>query len=683
MLIKSIHAFNFRRIKEVDLAGLPPAVLIAGENDQGKTSMLDAVRFAFFGAAGVYDAAGKKVLTEDLIGAHADYAEVSLEIEAEAAEIEIKRRIGTSPRFDVVIAGEAVPGTADAKAAAMFNKLATTPAAAAAVTNPRALLSGGDFDSMLADFTGARKVDPADLMRYAGEAAEWLTGFICTTEPRLQGKPAAEVLGRANLEGVGKDAYAERTAANKIAAELTRQLEARGPAPENPVATNGAKIGIDSLPTVESRLETLRAKAQQIQGQLLAAGNLIDDGETEKEIAAHAEAVAAQRATIHGVRNELNTLEAAAPPDAPPQALIERAEAISRDLEAASAEMGRLKAKTEKNAADLIALEAESAALTASYADGKCACGFVLTKAQLKTAADNIAAKRAGIDTAINGIVGTLEKDRAKLADLSEGVSALETELGGISKEIAAARAAYDAANKGIQSRRASLRDTLLVAERDYEHLIKAHEAAQARLQRFAAAVDIDALKAEAAETAAAIERGAAIRAALIILKDRADLEARIEAQRILQSRLDWAVKAFYHGDYFAQRAEKLAAPFVDRLKAPLAAFGYAAHVQRVGKGIELLIGGMDAIAKPYRLSSKAVQTFAQIAVGMAFSSAGLALIDDVDGLDSKHRARLMDLLKAHKGGSLIVCGALGAAMEPIAPAALVWIENGKGRVIA
>jgi DNA repair exonuclease SbcCD ATPase subunit len=183
-MIVRLEVENVKRLRAVSM--MPPAglVLVAGNNTEGKTSLLDAIEMAF---------AGKRADPPEVIHRGQDHAHVVVETD----DLVVKRRWW---REEDPETGQSVVKTA----------LLVTDREGVKKATPQALL-----DSMYSQLT----FDPLGFMRMKGkEQVEVLKKLLNLDFTELE-KEAAQV-------------YAERTVANRRVSDLEAQIKALPPIPD-------------------------------------------------------------------------------------------------------------------------------------------------------------------------------------------------------------------------------------------------------------------------------------------------------------------------------------------------------------------------------------------------------------------------------------------------------------------
>lgn len=260
-MITSIHVTNFRGLREARLDNLPPSVLALGLNGQGKTSLLDAVRFVLTGV--VYGQDEKRLRVPDLIGPHAREAYVALGLgglDSLTLECRINSK-GSTLRAVNADGAEVFAGSPDEVRRALCRRLGIDPKHLHACCHPRSTLVSGDLSALLAEMAGGIELDA--LAATCGEHWEAVAAFI--EERHLPAKTPRD------LAAIGKAAYDERTAVQREAKQLAAAAAVeQGPVP---TAAGGRVLTVADLPAVEKALREMSGERDTLHREIGAASS--------------------------------------------------------------------------------------------------------------------------------------------------------------------------------------------------------------------------------------------------------------------------------------------------------------------------------------------------------------------------------------------------------------------------
>ncbi len=99
MNITRLKITNFVQVKSLDIADLTGTTILTGENGVGKTTILNALTFAF--GFPVRDARGTQVVNKDLIGPNGDSCEVKLLMEIGDRKLMLVAAVGKERTVEI------------------------------------------------------------------------------------------------------------------------------------------------------------------------------------------------------------------------------------------------------------------------------------------------------------------------------------------------------------------------------------------------------------------------------------------------------------------------------------------------------------------------------------------------------------------------------------------------------
>ncbi len=249
MQIKSLTIKNFRCITDLHLADLPNAVAIFGQNAQGKTSVIAAIRMLLTGTCQWTDKRGVGYATLIQDGAPAATIEAALDVNGQALTVSLTlHRSAKTPNEWTCIDVET--GEVYEDAAALCALAGINPRKLAVALSPERFILSQDLGDILCEQFAA-SVDPDALTAMAGEHADWLTAFARGQQQKLE---SAE-----DFQRIGQAAFTLRTAAKKQRDQAVANIEQFGfiVAPRN---AHGAVLTVADLSRIEASVARLREK---------------------------------------------------------------------------------------------------------------------------------------------------------------------------------------------------------------------------------------------------------------------------------------------------------------------------------------------------------------------------------------------------------------------------------------
>jgi len=297
MQITRIDIRNFRNIQHarLDLTG---RLILFGNNGQGKSSAMDAVRMALLGWCGHTTRAGAGF--ESLIRDGAPKAIVALTVTHADGTYTVTLTLARSGKSKRQLEIEDVTtGECWEALDAWYTRLGVDKRFAAVAMMPAAYLASKDLGDLVAE-TLCGGIDPDDVMIKAGEHSAWLAAFARLHRVTLD---SAE-----NLAQLGAAAYKWRTEVNR---ERKQQQAARAQLgdPAQPLDTEGSPLGPDDLERCAYAAESLRVKIATLEAELQAVVDAPDSGRVAKETADLEAQIPAVQAELERLTEELRIQE--------------------------------------------------------------------------------------------------------------------------------------------------------------------------------------------------------------------------------------------------------------------------------------------------------------------------------------------------------------------------------------
>ena len=626
MRITKLALGNFRGVKELQLSDLPGTVFLCGLNGAGKTSVQNAVQHALCGRC--YDQRGARIKVADLIGPHDKAAVIWLQIEHNGETYVVDCRITKSGTGIIATRNETsrISGSPDEVRAALWACWGIDPTHAECALNPRAFLLSDDLTTLLGSLGSG--VTREAIETAAGDHYSWL----------MDSYKLPETTNTETLRGIGDDAYKQRTAVN---AELksTRDAIARIGIVNVPKDGNGNPLSPKQIPGAQKLLAELRSQRDELlQERGRAAASV--DAPTDDDINLATLQLSAAKKTA----DELKSVY----------------ESACGAHEKATAE---LKSAQEKQAGISYkqSLLPKPKAARGIEGDTCPTCGTTLT--------DEL---RAEIQEKNDAADHETRQESVKLNKQNEAALADITKAREACKKAESARSEANAAlikpNAEVQELRANLA------------ALNARRAA-------VSARPVDDIDADISAIETRIESGESVVAALVRVGEISALNARLSELEETHTHLEWAISAFRDGALLNELSSGGQAEFLERANAWLADYGYALETFVDGSEIVVLMGRIGGLPVPVNFVSDGELILAQRAVAFGVGTGGIVAVDGLDRLDGYKKGGMFG---ESSDGTLLISAAWGLGSEPdlpalaaaIAPAALVWMQDGVGEAV-
>lgn len=204
MHITDLHIQNFRGIQNLAVKDMQPTVLLNGPNGSGKTTALDALRFALLGK--VRDQSGAPLKLEQLVGPWGDKAVVEFTVIHGAKRLDVCAK--TNGKDTTITSTPPLLGKINEQRAGIWTYFGLDDTTGNLALDPLALLYGND---LLGELTAGTGIAEDDLRSVFGD----------------QEDRAFEVLGQYRLRIESSDDLTAATAAlREIRTKLNRQIKA-------------------------------------------------------------------------------------------------------------------------------------------------------------------------------------------------------------------------------------------------------------------------------------------------------------------------------------------------------------------------------------------------------------------------------------------------------------------------
>lgn len=622
MKISRLQITNFIQVKSLDMKDLTGTTILTGENGVGKTTILNAIGFAF--GFDVRDARGVGIKLDELVGPNGDSAVIKLLMEVGGRNLKLTSTIAKGRYVEIEDVERKQPAFLGAKGIgatyeALYALMEADPKHIECALSPRAYLLGPDLGNILAALcSGDWSMKDVELA--AGEHWAYLG-------PQLFHNPPCT-----NLPLVGKNAFELRAEVKKSLAKVKAEIERLGDT-EQPTSRDGKPMGAEDIPKIQDALSGLQAQRDA----LLAEKARIESGATDR-------------------RPELEAAKAAINLDAA-QFDVTKADGAYAQTQATfeSANKALAHVKEAHAAANAACFQAEKKHEQRLESGNVCeCCGHAMTEDE----------KASSIQDAAH------ELYKAKQALEEINLNDAKAQFDGFEQANTEAR---------IAKQKAQAEYDRLVAEAnriDYE-LEKLGPVKESR--------SIDAVQTELESTEERIEVGTKKLNDLIAWSSKDEYAAEVEQLAKTIEHLDWAVAAFKDGEFLKSRLSGSAHVFEDACNEKLAPFGYSLSVVTKGKECSVWLRKGEREPAPITRCSKAELVLAGYAVATAFGTKSPVCIDDMDAMYSETKSKFIGQLKMRTNEApLFAAGAWTAGtvdLEPITKyltnAKVVWVEKG------
>jgi hypothetical protein len=624
MKITKLHITNFVQVASVHLDDLTGTTILTGENGVGKTTILNALTFAF--GFPVRDARGVTISNKDLIGPNGDTCEVKALMEIGDRNLKLTATVGKERSVEIIDIERKQPAFLAAKGitatyTALYEAIGVPAQHIECAMSPRAYMLGPDLGAILADLC-AGEWDMNDLQDAAGEHWIYLnTKIVGKTKP--------------DLDALGKLAFTTRTEIKKSLASTKDEL-GRLDAVECPTSRDGKPMAESHIPVIEDALKGFHAQRDALMAEKGAVGS--ETGDRRAELEAAQAKVLADLEVAETFRNK---------------AEFEYKQTQETLQSASKALTGVKEEHSKRNAVYLQAKALHEARLESGT---QCSlCGHAMTEDEKIAVIEDAAHESYKAKTAL---------DEIDLNDAKRQFDEFERTNNEAREASHKATAEYDR----------------LITERNrIEHELE--KLGKAKKQR-----SIDAIQTELESVEERIETGKQKLDMLRqwVAKQKYEAQADSLAKEI--EHLNWMVAAFRDGEFLKSRLSGKVNVFEDACNEKLAPFGYSLAVRVEGKNAEVWLQKGDLTPAPIARCSKAELVLTGYAIATAFGVNSPVCIDDMDAMFSETKSKFIAQLKQRiNDAPLFASGAWTAGavdLEPISKyltnAKVVWIGKEK-----
>jgi len=254
----------------MNLENLSPRLLVLGRNGASKTTLIDAIRFCVCGQ--VYDAEGKRIILEDLVGRDGGSAEIKIAFTHGGGTYEMFATINKrSAEFK--FQGK----RNDDARAALWALLEAEPALGEARLSSTAMLTGGGELARLLLERSQSGVDSKQFKMYCGGKYEDTMGYL-----RSAFGICDDAVTMDALQGFGESALVKRKEHNSKIKRLKDRVKDIG-IPDIPInKKTGKPFDVSILEAAQQNLAALRQTERELQYQIDHYQAAKSDPEAEK-----------------------------------------------------------------------------------------------------------------------------------------------------------------------------------------------------------------------------------------------------------------------------------------------------------------------------------------------------------------------------------------------------------------
>lgn len=600
MHITDIKITNFRGIKKLCLDDLPAVLLLIGRNGTGKTTVLDAIRFALTGV--VRDANGNALKLERLVGPHGSKGEIIIGLSDGKNELAVS--VDFTASRSVFSTEPPLPGKAAEQRLAVWKHFGLNPDHERLALDPLALLLGNDILDGLA---GNETISEEKLRFVFGDryeqAVQLLSGYQLSLETT------------SDVDRIYNTCYDLRTKVNRAVKSLQDDVDRNGAT--HPLTAQGKKITKDDIPKIHERIRVLMQKRNELDGQIINA----ESGRTVDQISSELQASMTE---LSGLKQK--PIKPFKKPEKPAVTVTE--DELKR-LQTAWHEVQ----KQHDKALDKVTTLAEQA----GYADkGVCpTCGQEIPPevlAKLEQEIEKADAVYADAETALAVARKAYDKVTVTAQQEKSAICKWEQECAMLDRDH----------EHAVQD-----------AEHGYKHEKQRLEFRIKELENEKPAGDAKALQAEREKTQRTLENEQTI---LDGWRDWSRKQADVQElakQSQTAELLSWMLGILKEPATMKALGGDQSTAFEIQMNDVLSIFGYRIRVNWDSSCIEIT---EDAVEhwRPMSEASAGELTIAQIAIADVYGSTGLSLIDRFEGVDSDHASNVWNLLRAPVGGRVI-----------------------------
>jgi len=637
MFLRKVRIQNFCGIERLEVNFRSRASIITGFNRQGKSTLLNAIRYAFFGEC--YDEEGIKQKQDELVGRWDSSALIYIEFERDGNAYRYTVGLGSGgAQCDLHGPNNAQKSFSPSNAGRFFSDMFGFDLQHARIAAFSNEIVKGDVTAFIADFVST--VSPEDVNKFAGENWEKLDLWCAYHEVPVT-----------SVATIGAKAREFRTITNREKDKAKVRIEEIGTCIA-PTSKDGSRILThEDRPAIETAIAKLDAQLAELNQELGAATAVKID--TKK--------VTAAKAALAGAESERDSVKKVLDEyDEGITSVESEIKVMTSNQSRAHGEMSGWQAKRDVIESEIDRMKGLSNCPT-------CTAEWTLDRLEAATKTLRIEADKAAQEIA--GYQSTLADIGKELAKKHKRLDQLRT-----------LRADHEPKYKALVDKVSELK-------------------AQARLMGIpvggadpvlaqSVTRKPDEIEALIEQTKATVQEGRDKLAALAAYLDYQRVIAEVDRHTADSKFLDWLVKSFDNGEFQSKQSGSGLDDVVKRCNSILSVFDLELKVASANK--KSVIHFLDRLQDnppwlPITKASRSARMKIQFALSLGFDAGWLRLMDDSESIEAKYKQSLLNLMKSlcGKQGSTIVSGVVTNGLVPdleklnkaFNPVGVYWVQ--------
>ncbi|GMW02619.1 MAG: hypothetical protein AMXMBFR84_37550 [Candidatus Hydrogenedentota bacterium] len=637
MFLRKVRIQNFCGVEHLEVSFRSQSSIVMGFNRQGKTTLMNAIRYAFFGEC--YDEEGVKQKQDDLIGRWDKTALIYIEFERSGEPYRYTVSLGNGgAQCDLHGRNNSHKSFTPTNASRFFSDLFEFDMAHARIAAFSNEIVKGDITEFVSRFVSI--VTPEEVKQFAGP--NWA---------KLNDWCKENAVTITDVAHIGAKAREFRTVSNREAGKAKARLEEIGTCIA-PTSKDGTRIlTADDRPAIETAVKNLEAQLEELNREFGAATAVKID--TKK--------VTAAKAALAGAESERDSVKKVLDEyDEGITSVESEIKVMTSNQSRAHGEMSGWQAKRDVIESEIDRMKGLSHCPT-------CTAEWTLDRLEAATKTLRIEADKAAQEIA--GYQSTLADIGKELAKKHKRLDQLRT-----------LRADHEPKYKALVDKVSELK-------------------AQARLMGIpvggadpvlaqAVTRKPDEIEALIEQTKATVQEGRDKLAALSAYLDYQRVITEVDRHTADSKFLDWLVKSFDNGEFQSKQSGSGLDDVVKRCNSILSVFDLELKVASSNK--KSVIHFLDRLQDnppwlPITKASRSARMKIQFALSLGFDAGWLRLMDDSESIEAKYKQSLLDLMKSlcGKQGSTIVSGVVTNGLVPdleklnkaFNPVGVYWVQ--------
>ncbi len=613
-MIQAVSIQGFRYLENVEI-NLHGATMFAGRNKNGKTTLLNAIRFALFGRCDwtTKGGAGAKELIADGV----DAANIALTVTGKSGaalwwSCQISRK-NTEVMLTDAASGELL---AESRESA-WSHLGWDRKSAEAASFPEEFCESDGLGNALVEVLGA-SMTPIDLASYAEKLGTFEPSFVeSITNATAHLSGSLKLTTSAHWKKLGTAAYDKRRDTNTEIKTLTGRIE-NMVTTEPPVAPDGKPMEVSDTDELFNAISSLKLERDGcVEERAILAQH--DDGSLEID------------------------------------PLLERLQEAKKQHEQASSDLAEKQTKRDELKTEITRLVNSRAVLSLENENGKtqiAAIAETLKKHKpgvCSSCGQNL--PTGGADSARAALIDKLDMAKKNIANREKSISKIEKTVSELGVESSYADSDVE------QSERAQNEwaETSTEVSAELKRVAKINESLEGL-----SGLSSDGLTEKITDLEARISKAEENAKALDEYDEYSQCMKRVETLRHNLPILEWIVEHVKGGKFQNACVVTPVEEFIAKCAKSLEPFDVVMGYRTGDKLLELTIDG-----RPMRDASNGEKLLARYAVAKTFSEyGGLAVLDNCDTLDGDNRSELLAQLSEAGDNATILCATALSGFE-------------------